>query len=102
MKQSAVKHAGVSWLKNEDNRNRVEQLISEFSEIPEIIDLAIGNAIEPDWAASRIDSSFNLAFVATLKDKDACRAHFEHPIHQRSMVELKELVERNFAMYMSF
>jgi Stress responsive A/B Barrel Domain len=66
-----------------------------------VIDMIVGPPLDTDWSG-RLDTSYDLAFVATFKSREACLAYDEAELHQRIVGELQKIAERIEACYVQY
>ena len=100
--QSGVKHVAVYWLKQPSDKEILMEMLGRLATLPQVESMVIGPPIDHDWPAMRIDSSWDVGFVAELRDKDACRDYFDDPLHQKLAHGMIDLVERVFPFYIDY
>ena len=98
---SGVKHVAKFWLRSPDDAPEIERRVAELATIPEVIDMIVGPPLDTDWGR-RIDTSYDLVFIATFKSREACRAYFQSELHQRVAAEIQEIAERVEALYVQY
>jgi hypothetical protein len=100
--ETGIKHVAVFWLKDRESRSAALDLINQLGEIPEVVSLVAGGPVDHDWAAVRIDKSWDVAFVASFQRIEHCRSYFTSDIHQRTAGQLRDMSERLFAFYIGY
>jgi hypothetical protein len=63
--------------------------------------MIVGPPLDTDWS-DRLDTSYDLAFIATFKSREACLAYYEAELHQRIAGELQKIAERIEACYVQY
>lgn len=91
-----VKHIIVVWLKEPGNTEHQQSLLQASQlliKIPGILSVQGGTVISSKRAV--VDSSFDIALVITMRDREVLSHYAQHPLHQQLLEEeLKPLVER--------
>lgn len=100
--EAGVKHVAVFWLRNGQSRAEALGLIAELGAIPDVTSIVVGGPLDHDWPAVRVDTSWDIAFVASFRDIGRCRAYFASDIHQRVATRLREMSEKLFAIYIDY
>jgi hypothetical protein len=100
--EAGVKHVAVFWLKDGESRAGALDLIAQLSAIPEVLSLVAGGPLDHDWPAVRIDTSWDVAFVASFRGIGHCRAYFGSGTHQRIATRLRDMSDRLFAIYVDY
>ncbi len=98
---TGVKHVAKLWLRSPDDMPVFEPRVAELATLPEVIDMIVGPPLDTDWLG-RLDTSYDLAFIATFKSREACLAYYEAELHQRIAGELQKLAERIEACYVQY
>ncbi len=92
----AVNHIVIAWLKQPgdlDARKRFIETTKRFAKLPGVIGHRVGPVLPSE--AKVADSSFDIAVVITLKNKEALTAYLENPEHKKGVEEvLKPLVSK--------
>jgi len=87
--QGTVHHVVLCWLKDSGNAAQRSQIIEasrSFAEIPGVVDVRVGEAIESDRKI--VDDSFDVAIFVTLADMESMAAYLSHPIHEKAKTEI--------------
>jgi hypothetical protein len=100
--EAGVKHVAVFWLKEGESSSEALDLISRLTAIPQVVSIVAGGPLDHDWPAVRIDTSWDVAFVASFRGIDHCRAYFASDIHQRIATRLRDMSDRLFAIYVDY
>lgn len=91
----SVQHIVVVWLKDPGNEIHRQQLLSasqRLTEIPGIMSVNGGPVISSDRAV--VDSSFDIALVIKMRDREVLSSYVQHPLHQQLLREVfKPLIE---------
>lgn len=94
--QSQIQHVVIIWLREPGNTSHRQTLIEasqQLTEIPGVISVEGGEVITDN--RSVVDSSFDVALVFRLQDKQALREYVQHPLHKKLLKEVfKPLIER--------
>jgi Stress responsive A/B Barrel Domain len=98
---TGVKHVARFWLRSPDDIPEIERRVAELATLPEVIDMIVGPPLDTDWS-DRLDTSYDLAFVATFKSREACLVYYEAGLHQRIAGELQKIAERIEACYVQY
>jgi hypothetical protein len=98
---TGVKHVAKFWLRSPDDIPEIERRIAELATLPEVIDMIVGPPLDTDWS-DRLDTSYDLAFIATFKSRETCLAYYEADLHQRIAGELQKIAERIEACYVQY
>jgi len=92
----AVNHIVIAWLKQPgdlDARKRFIETTKRFAKLPGVIGHRVGPVLPSEGKVA--DSSFDIAVVITLKNKEALTAYLENPEHKKGVEEvLKPLVSK--------
>ena len=99
-KQARVTHVVVAWLKEPGNQQQQQRLIDlseSFKAIPGVVDVSAGRTLPSTRPI--VDTSYDVAIVIRLTDRQALQTYAMHPIHVEAAEKtLKPLVER-FVIY---
>jgi len=91
----AVLHIVVVWLKEPGNENHRQQLLEasqQLTKIPGILSVQGGKVIGSDRAV--VDSSFDIALVMRMHNREVLNSYVQHPLHQQLLKEVfKPLIE---------
>ncbi len=91
-----IHHVVIVWLKDAGSAAAREQYIAgsrRLSKLPMVLDYRVGTALP--GTREIVDSSYDVAVVATFADQQAITAYMEHPEHQKIIDEtLKPLVAK--------
>jgi Stress responsive A/B Barrel Domain len=98
---TGVKHVAKFWLRSPDDIPEIEQRVAELATLPEVIDMIVGPPLDTGWS-DRLDTSYDLVFIATFKSGQACLAYYEAELHQRIAGELQKIAERIEACYVQY
>jgi len=98
---TGVKHVAKFWLRSPDDIPAIERRVAELATLPQVIDMIVGPPMDSDWS-DRLDTSYDLAFIATFKSRDACLAYYEADRHQAIAAELQKIAERIEAFYVEY
>jgi hypothetical protein len=98
---TGVKHVARFWLRSPGDIPEIERRVAELATLPEVIDMIVGPPLDTDWS-DRLDTSYDLAFIATFKSREACLAYYEAELHQRIAGELQKIAERIEAFYVPY
>jgi hypothetical protein len=98
---SGIKHVARFWLRSPEDKPEIERRVAQLATLPQVVDMIIGPPLDTDWS-SRLDKSYDLAFIATFKSRDACHAYYEADFHQRIAAELQQIAERIEAFYVEY
>lgn len=94
--QSQIQHVVIIWLREPGNTSHRQTLIEvsqQLTEIPGVISVEGGEVITDNRPV--VDSSFDVALVFRLQDKQALREYVQHPLHKKMLKEVfKPLIER--------
>jgi hypothetical protein len=92
-----VHHVVIVWLKDRGNpaaRARYIEATESLAKLPMVWRYQIGTALPSDQREV-VDSSYDVAIVATFENAKALTAYLEHPDHARILQEkLKPLVDK--------
>ena len=95
-----VHHVVIVWLKehgNADARQRYIDISRAQAKLPMVQRYQVGTAVP--GGREVVDSSYDVAIVASFEDKAALDAYLQHPEHKRVIDEgLKPLVD-HFVVY---
>lgn len=98
--QTPVHHVVIVWLKDHGNpeaQKRYIELSRAQSKLPMLVRYQIGTAVP--GGREVVDSSYDVAIVASFENKAALDAYLQHPEHQRVIDEaLKPMVD-HFVVY---
>ena len=98
--QSRVTHVVVAWLKEPGNQQQQQQLIDlskTFKAIPGVVDVTAGRTLPSTRPV--VDTSYDVAIVIRLTDREALQTYTKHPIHVEAAEKtFNPLVER-FVIY---
>lgn len=90
-----VQHVVIVWLKNHGSAEAREQYIAasrRMSKLPMVVDYRIGHPLPP--SRSIVDSSYDVAVVATFANQQALTEYLAHPEHDKVVEQaLKPLVD---------
>jgi len=90
-----LQHIVVVWLKEPGNEKHRQQLLKasqRLTEIPGIISVQGGTVISSNRTV--VDSSFDIALVIQMRDRDVLNRYAQHPLHQQLLKEVfKPLIE---------
>jgi hypothetical protein len=100
--QKGIKHVAVSWLKPGVDPEKIKQLAAGLAEIPQVAELVIGGPVDHDWAALKVDKSWDFGMVVSFRTVDDCRDYFNDERHQRIAGEMRDNAERVFALYLDY
>jgi stress responsive alpha/beta barrel protein len=98
---TGVKHVARFWLRSPDDLREIERRVAELATLPQVIDMIIGPPLDTDWSG-RLDTSYDLAFIATFESRAACLAYYEAERHQRIAGELQKIAGRIEAFYVAY
>ena len=91
-----IQHIVVIWLQdtgNQAHRNRILEASQQLTRIPGIVSVQGGTVIADQRPV--VDSSFDLALVIGVEDREALRDYVQHPLHKKLLNEVfKPLIER--------
>lgn len=91
-----VEHIVIIWLNDPGNAADRERIITEsrvLTGIPGVTGLRSGRMIPGERPV--VDSSFDVALIVSLADRDALPVYLTHPVHVRLVEEtLKPLVKK--------
>jgi len=94
--KTSVQHIVVVWLKEPGNENHRQQLLEasqQLTEIPGILSVQGGKVISSERAV--VDSSFDIALVMRMHNREVLNSYVQHPLHQQLIKEVfKPLIER--------
>ena len=97
---ASIHHVVIVWLKehsNPDARKRYIELSRAQGKLPMVVRYQIGTAVP--GGRDVVDSSYDVAIVASFENQAALDAYLKHPEHERVIHEaLKPLVDR-FVVY---
>jgi hypothetical protein len=82
---SRVHHVVLCWLKDPGNTSQRRQIIDvsrTFREIPGVVDVRVGEAVESDRAI--VDDSFDVAIFLSFPDRQSLNGYLVHPAHQEA------------------
>lgn len=92
-----VQHVVIVWLKNHGSTDARAQYIEatrELARLPMVQDYRIGTPL-PGGGREVVDSSYDVAIVASFENAEALDAYEKHPEHDRILRErLKPLVDK--------
>jgi len=92
---NALQHIVVIWLKEPGNEKHRQQLLEasqRLTEIPGILSVRGGTVISSN--RSVVDSSFDIALIMEMSDRDVLKRYAQHPLHQQLLKEIfKPLIE---------
>ena len=95
-----VHHVVIVWLKehgNADARQRYIDISRAQAKLPMVVRYQVGTALP--GGREVVDSSYDIAIVASFESQEALDAYLKHPEHKRVIDEgLKPLVDR-FLVY---
>jgi hypothetical protein len=98
---NGVKHVARFWLRSPGDVPEIERRVAELATLPEVIDIIVGPPLDTDWS-DRLDKSYDLAFIATFKSREACFSYYAAERHQRIAGELQKIAERIEAFYVEY
>ena len=91
----AVHHVVIVWLKEHGNagaRQRYIEIARAQAKLPMVVRYQVGAALP--GGREVVDSSYDIAIVASFENQDALSAYLQHPEHKRVVEEgLKPLVD---------
>ncbi len=91
-----VHHLVLVWLKtpgDEPAKALLTQTSRRFAEIPGVVSVKVGEAIASDRPI--VDSTYDLAILIVLEDREALAEYLAHPQHKAAQAEvLRPLVEQ--------
>lgn len=91
-----IKHIIVVWLKesgNTEHQQRILQASQQLIQIEGVMSVEGGTVISSHRAV--VDSSFDIALVITMRDREVLSRYAQHPLHQQLLKdEFKPLIER--------
>jgi hypothetical protein len=95
-----VHHVVIVWLKDHGSaaaRQRYIEISRAQARLPMVMRYQVGTAVPGGREA--VDSSYDVAIVASFENREALDAYLQHPEHKKVVEEgLKPLVER-FIVY---
>jgi hypothetical protein len=84
-----VSHVVICWLKEPGNveaRRKVIDASERLRAIPGVIDVYAGQVLPSERPV--VDSSFDVGFIFTFKDKASMKAYVTSPEHQKALAEI--------------
>jgi len=95
-RRPVVHHIVLCWLKepgNAEHRRQIVEASRSFRQIPGVLDVRAGEAIESD--RDIVDDSFDVAIVLAFADTERLAEYLAHPVHQKAKHDvLLPIVER--------
>ncbi|MBS1212229.1 MAG: uncharacterized protein H6R26_845 [Proteobacteria bacterium] len=91
-----VQHVVIVWLKDHSQAAREQyiQATKTLSNLPMVLRYQVGTAL-PGGDRAVVDSSYDVAIVATFENATALDAYIKHPDHGKTLQEkLKPLVDK--------
>lgn len=94
--ETPVVHVVLVWLKepgNAEHRRRVIETTRSFMDLPGVLEIRVGTALESERAV--VDASFDVGLTIVFEGPAAAAAYERHPRHLRATEEvLRPLVQR--------
>src|SRR3954470_7753416 len=95
-----VDHVVLMWLKDPGDhavRQKIIDAGETFRQIPGVLDVHHGVPVPSTRPI--VDSSFDIGFVITFKDRAALEGYGPHPIHQKAAQELIQPATKKIQVY---
>jgi hypothetical protein len=95
-----VDHVVLMWLKDPTDHVARQKIIDAgetFRQIPGVLDVRHGRPVPSTRPI--VDSSFDIGFVITFKDRAALEGYGPHPIHQKAAQELIQPATKKIQVY---
>lgn len=98
--KAKVHHIVLCWLKDPGNADQRQQIIEVshfFRQIPGVIDVRAGKAVESD--RDIVDDSFDVAITVSFANEKDMKAYLAHPIHQKASKETLMPIVKKIVVY---
>ena len=95
-----VDHVVLMWLKDPSDhaaRQKIIEASESFRQIPGVLDVRHGQPVPSTRPI--VDSSFDIGFVITFKDRASLDAYGPNPIHQKAAQELIQPNTKQIKVY---
>ena len=95
-----VDHVVLMWLKDPSDhaaRQKIIEASETFRQIPGVLDVRHGKPVPSTRPI--VDSSFDIGFVITFKDRTSLDAYGPNPIHQKAAQELIQPNTKQIKVY---
>jgi len=95
-----VHHVVICWLKTPGaaaERQRLIDVSRSFASIPGVVAVKAGKVLPSERKV--VDSSFDVAVVISLQDREALHAYQSNPVHKKAMKEVLAPLAEKVVVY---
>ena len=98
--EGPINHVVVVWFNepgDADAQKRFLATTKSFAKLPGVIGHSAGSVLKSERKVA--DSSFDMAVVVTLKNKQALQDYLDHPVHKKALQEVLKPMMKKVVVY---